>query len=109
MDLIVSHSWNSEWQQPPITIQGMVTNAEVMGKRDRDDETGEFVDKYPQEAILTAIQECGGLAATSEIADDLDASRNTVYKKLRVMEEDGDVTSRKAGGIRVWTTDGKQE
>lgn len=44
------------------------------------------------------------MAATSEVADVLDASRNTIYKKLRVMEEDGEVTSRKAGGIRVWNT-----
>ena len=86
----------------PITIQGMVTNLTLMGKRDRDDETGKYVEKYPQETILTALQECGGTAATSEIADALDASRNTVYKKLREMEDKGDVTSRKAGGIRVW-------
>lgn len=73
-----------------------------MGERQRDKETGEFVEKYPQETILTAMQECGGIAATSEIADALDANRNTVYKKLREMEADGVITSRKAGGIRVW-------
>lgn len=35
----------------------MVTNAAVIGKHDWDEETGEFVEKYPQEAILTAIEE----------------------------------------------------
>lgn len=80
----------------------MATKAALMGDRDRDDETGQYVEKYPQEAILTALQECGGIAATSEIADALDANRNTVYKKLREMEDESVVTSRKAGGIRVW-------
>ena len=80
----------------------MATNMGLMGERNRDNETGKFIEKYPQEAILTAIEECGGMAATSEIADALSANRNTVYKKLREMEDESVVTSRKAGGIRVW-------
>jgi len=73
-----------------------------MGDRERDAETGEFVDKYPREALLEAIRESGGIAATSEVAEAVGADRNTVYKKLQSMEADGDVSSRKAGGIRVW-------
>ena len=80
----------------------MGPNVATMGDRERDTETGEFVDKYPKEALLEAIQELGGIAATSEVADAVEADRNTVYKKLQVMEADGDVLSRKAGGIRVW-------
>ena len=74
-----------------------------MGERERDTETGEFVDKYSPAAICAVIRELGGTAATSEVAAELDASRNTIYKKLRAMESDGDVTSRMAGGIRVWS------
>jgi len=91
--------------ESPITIQGMATNVAPMGERDRDDETGKYLEKYPQEAVLTALQECGEIAATSEIADALDANRNTIYKKLSEMEDEGVVTSRKAGGIRVWERD----
>lgn len=80
----------------------MGPNVATMGDRERDAETGEFVDKYPKEALLEAIQELGGIAATSEVAEAVEADRNTVYKKLQVMEADGDVSSRKAGGIRVW-------
>lgn len=50
------------------------------------------------------ISDRGGTAATSEIAEKLDADRNTIYKKLRIMENDGQVESRKAGGIRVWSS-----
>lgn len=74
-----------------------------MTKRERDDETGEFVDKYPPRQLLTAIQDRGGRAATSEIADQLDANRNSIYKKLQTMEQEGEVSSDMAGGIRIWS------
>lgn len=75
----------------------------AMGDRKRDDETGQFTDKYPPEDIVEAIAELSGTAATSEVADAIGADRDTVYKKLNLMEERGEVSSRKAGGIRVWS------
>ncbi|MFB6198824.1 MAG: transcriptional regulator, partial [Halobacteriaceae archaeon] len=75
-----------------------------MADRERDENTGQFTDKYPREEILTVIEDLSGTAATSEIADALDADRNAIYKKLRLMEDDEQVVSRKAGGIRVWST-----
>lgn len=74
-----------------------------MGERERDDETGQFTDKYPPEDITSVIRDLGGTAATSEIADALNANRNTIYKKLQAMETDEMIVSRKAGGIRVWS------
>ena len=85
----------------------MATTTEVMNddsdeKRTRD-ETGRYTDKYPREDIRAAIRDLSGMAATSEVADRLDAERNTIYKKLDVMQDDGELTSRMAGGIRVWS------
>lgn len=85
----------------------MATTTEVMTnesdeKRKRDD-TGRYTDKYPREDIRAAIRDLSGMAATSEVADALDAERNTIYKKLDVMQDDGELTSRMAGGIRVWS------
>lgn len=74
-----------------------------MGERERDAETGEFVEKFPPADILRIIEDLGGAAATSEIAAEMDANRNSIYKKLQQMEGDGQVTSRLAGGIRVWS------
>lgn len=74
-----------------------------MTRRERDEETGRFTDKYPPEDILEAIRDLGDMAATSEIAEGIGASRGTAYKKLQFMEGDGQVTSRKAGGSRVWS------
>lgn len=75
-----------------------------MADRERDTSSGRFTDKYPRADILAVISDRGGTAATSEIAEKLDADRNTIYKKLRIMENDGQVESRKAGGIRVWSS-----
>lgn len=74
-----------------------------MGNRERDSETGQFTDKYPREKVIAAIEDLSGTAATSEIADALNADRNSIYKKLRIMEEDGQIESPKPGGIRVWS------
>lgn len=43
------------------------------------------------------INELSGTAATSEVADALDADRNAIYKKLRLMEDDEQVVSRTVG------------
>lgn len=74
-----------------------------MADRERDENTGQFTDKYPREEVLRVIEDRSGTAATSEIADALDADRNAIYKKLRIMEDEGQIESRKAGGIRVWS------
>lgn len=74
-----------------------------MGERVRDADTGRYTDKYPPEEILGTIWELGGQAATSEVAEEIGASRDTAYKKLQLMEDEGQVDSRKAGGIRVWS------
>jgi len=75
----------------------------TMGDRVRNDDTGRYTDKYPREDVLGVIEATGGRATTSEVADSLDAARDTIYKKLQALEEEGDVTSRKAGGVRVWS------
>ena len=76
--------------------------SKVMTKWKRDEYSGRFTDKYPPEEVLAVIDDIGGRATTSEIADGLGSSREAAYMKLQMMEENGQITSRKAGGIRVW-------
>jgi CRP-like cAMP-binding protein len=75
----------------------------MMGNPERDSETGEFAVKYPREDFLEAIQENGGMAGTTDIAEYVGVIRETAYKKLKRMEEDGDVASEKVGNSLVWT------
>jgi predicted transcriptional regulator len=74
----------------------------VMSKWERDEKSGRFTDKYPPEDVLAVIDDYGGRATTTEIADGLGSSRDAAYMKLQMMEENNQITSSKAGGIRVW-------
>jgi DNA-binding IclR family transcriptional regulator len=69
---------------------------------ERDDDTGQWTADYPREAFLDAIENLDGMAATGEIAAEVGCVRETAYKKLKQMEEDGEVTSRDAGGSLLW-------
>lgn len=86
----------------------MADTTQPMGDRQRDEDTGQYTDKYPPAEVTAAIEDLNGTAATSEVADALGADRDTIYKKLTLMQDRGQVTSRKAGGIRVWSISGDQ-
>ncbi|ELZ21065.1 hth domain-containing protein [Halosimplex carlsbadense 2-9-1] len=80
-----------------------------MGNPERDNETGKFTVKYPREDFLEAIRKNGGMAGTSDIAESIGVIRETAYKKLKRMEEDGEVNSQRVGNSLVWTIEGHSE
>jgi Mn-dependent DtxR family transcriptional regulator len=82
-------------QQPPVTH----------GK-DRDEESGRYTDTYTEDDLLEAIRDLGGMAGTSDVAGHVGCARDTAYKKLKQMEEDGTVSSRKVGGALLWSVEG---
>jgi len=52
------------------------------------------------------ILECvriGNAAGTADVADAVGCSHDTAYKRLRSLEDDGQVTSRKIGQARMWS------
>lgn len=73
-----------------------------MPNDERDEETGEFREKYPEEAFIEAIKGKGGAAGTQEVADAVDCPYDTAYSKLRILEETGYVSSRKVANARLW-------
>jgi len=74
-----------------------------MDERERDEDSGRYTDKYPPADVLAAIEGLEGRAATSEVAESIGCSRDTAYKKLQSMEDAGELASKKAGGIRIWS------
>lgn len=66
------------------------------------DEDGVYVETYPLEDFLECL-EGEGLTTTNKIADCVGASYQTAYRKLRILEDRGEVESQKLGGTRVWT------
>jgi len=73
----------------------------VPGK-DREEDSGKYTTSYPDTDFLDAIRELDGMAGTSEIAEEVGCTRRTAYTRLKSLENEGEVTSRKVGNSLVW-------
>jgi len=71
----------------------------------RDDDTGKYTETYPPEDLINAIRDAGGAAGTQDVAEQVGCSYETAYKKLRALEDAGEVTHRKVGNARLWEVD----
>lgn len=81
----------------------MVANPWAVSERnpERDDDTGQFSDHYPDEEFLTVVREAD-LPTTTEVAEAVGCDRRTAYVRLNELEECGTVSSRKIGRTLVW-------
>jgi hypothetical protein len=84
----------------PYTVAYM--DATMPGK-DRDDESGEYVTTYPDEAFLQAVDTLGPAVGTQAITDEVGCDRDTAYRRLRALEDEGKLESRKVGMARLWS------
>lgn len=73
--------------------------------RKQDSGSGRFSEVYTDEDFLTTLDELGQ-AATSEVADSLGCSREHAYRRLRDLEDQGDVESRTVGRAKLWERTG---
>jgi GTP-sensing pleiotropic transcriptional regulator CodY len=73
-----------------------------MPNDERDEESGKFSEKYPDEAFIEAIEEKGGAAGSQDVADAVGCPYNTAYSKLRTLENAGRISSRKVANARLW-------
>jgi hypothetical protein len=71
---------------------------------ERDNNTGRYTEEeeHSTETFTDALRTLGGAAGTQEIADKVGCLYDTAYKKLRRMEDDGTITSRKIANARLW-------
>jgi GTP-sensing pleiotropic transcriptional regulator CodY len=74
----------------------------VPGK-ERDEESGKYTTSYSASDFLDAIQQLDGIGGTSEIAEKVGCTRRTAYTRLRELEEQNKVVSRKIGSSVVWS------
>ena len=82
----------------------MVNQAKVSAMPvDRDDETGQFSRRYSGEETIAAIEDRGGSASTSEVADVIGCSRRLALMRLRELESGGRVSAREVGNTYLWT------
>lgn len=79
----------------------MAQNKPYMANDRQDEETGRFQRAFDAEDYLAAIDACGGLAGTSDVAKELDAAKRTVLKNLNDLADEGLVEKRRIGGRTI--------
>lgn len=72
-----------------------------MADRDRDERSGKFTEEYPSQKFLDALDELGP-SGTTDISDYIGCDRRTAYLKLKSLEEEGKVSSKKIGNSLLW-------
>jgi len=77
--------------------------------RERED-TGRYTETVTLDGVLSVFETVDGPVVTSgDVAEALDCSRETARRKLRTLEEQGKVASRKTAGRVVWWVVDEQE
>lgn len=74
-----------------------------MPGKDREEESGKYTTTYPDSDFTDAIQELGGMAGTSEVAETVGCTRRTAYTRLQSLESEGQVSSKKVGNTLLWS------
>jgi DNA-binding transcriptional regulator YhcF (GntR family) len=70
--------------------------------RTRDESSGKYAESYPPDLFVETIHGGDGMASTTEVANAVGCVYDTAYKKLRGLEDDGRITSRKVANARLW-------
>ena len=71
---------------------------------DRDEDSGEYTETYPDSDFIEVIEEMDGMASTSDISDNVGCTHRTAYTRLKKIEDKGLIESRKLGNTLVWMT-----
>ena len=80
-----------------------------MADRERDESSGKYTTEYSDEEFVDAIEECGGTASTTEVAELIGCDRRTAYLRLKELEEETQISSRKVGNSLLWIVEGNAE
>lgn len=72
--------------------------------RDRDENSGRFTETWTAEEVLTALEDEGGEATTTVIAQRIGSSYDTAHNKLHALEGDDEITSLRVGNSLLWRT-----
>ena len=74
------------------------------GGKNRDGETGRYVQSVSDADILTFLAE-NELVGSGDVADRFEFTLPTAYRRLKALEEEGRVESRTVGGGNslIWT------
>lgn len=74
-----------------------------MPGKDREEESGKYTTTYTDSEFIKAIQHLEGMAGTSEIAEEIGCTQRTAYTRLKSLEDQDRIKSRKVGSSLLWS------
>jgi len=74
----------------------------------RDERSGRFEAEFTDEEFIQTLDELDG-APTSEVAQEIGCKRNTAYKRLKQLEDDGLVEGEPVGNSLIWRPANEEE
>ena len=74
-----------------------------MHGKDREEESGKYTTSYADSEFIEAIQQLEGMAGTSEIAEEVGCTQRTAYTRLKSLEDQNRIDSRKVGSSLLWS------
>lgn len=72
---------------------------------ERDGETGQYTHSWSDDDFLEALRELGGFAGTTDVAENVGCVRDSAYRRLNNLAENGEVERREIGGSLTWVLD----
>lgn len=70
---------------------------------ERDQASGKYAPTYTDAEFIQAIRELGGEATSSEVAGELGCVRDSAYRRLSRLTDEGAVARRQAGRTILWS------
>lgn len=77
-----------------------------MVNESRDEESGQYTEKYPSSAFVEALDDVG-TATTADVADAVGCDQDTAYRRLRTLAEEGRIEQQKVGNSLLWSPSGR--
>lgn len=68
----------------------------------QDESSGRFTESYSDEAFIDALDELGGAASTSDVADELGCPHRTALDRLGKLDDADAISSRMVGRSKLW-------
>ena len=69
--------------------------------RERDKDTGKFTTQYQREDFLDALEQEDFLS-TNDVAEIVGCTQNLAYRRLKELENEGEVISKEIGRFLAW-------
>ena len=74
-----------------------------MTGKDRDEDSGKYVETYPPEEFLKALEALGGSGTAREVAERVGSHKWTARSKLQDLADRGLVEKRLVGRTHLWS------